>query len=872
MNTSLAKVLKWEKEPVEQNNDIYDLVKRASKVIVPLGPINKFAARNPWVGLEETPFEQVACRFKSTCDVDLLPNDSVLLAAWKNGEIHQEFLEMSLQQWLDFQKLELPRADAERFCRAGLNLENQSAKIKTSPDLKAIVKKLSRFQSQITKKQPVQTYSQRLENMNVEMTTKELNSHVIKWCKLFLDQSHAAWSMPGREEGFYQAWRRLVQYDPSLNKKQRNQLKNLQQEASDALKEALQALEIPNSEIQEYLEAHLLALPGWAGTMLWRSMESLQENSLLMDYLAVRITLEKLLVQPHLPMPKPSREQSVNLESLILSWEDWGNLPIRAWVELSAIEIKARLTLADRFDQVLRNRLWLEAWEKTYENQLMQTINSAKHSKIENEKQVKAQLVFCIDVRSEVFRRKLEAAGPFETLGTAGFFGLPIETSKLGSKHTHHSLPVMFKPQLKVIESSTEPEVKRYQQRKQAGHALRNTFKTMKQNLLSSMLLPEISGPWQSIQTLARSFTPRSAGHLSRKIREKYLNKPSTELSLEHNHTVEAELPIGFTEEQKVQYVQQALTMMGLTEHFAPLVVICGHGSHSKNNPYSSALDCGACGGASSGFNARVLASLCNLHAVRRSLERVGISIPQETVFAAAEHITSLDELRWLYVPPLSNKAKDSLELIKATLPYVRKEANTERIAMLPKVCADKIDPILEAERLASDWSEVRPEWGLARNASFIIGDRKLTKDCHLDGRAFLHNYNWQKDKNGAILEKIITGPTTVAQWINLQYYASTVAPHYYGSGNKVTQTVTSGIGVMQGNGSDLLSGLPWQSVMKSDQESYHAPLRLLVVIQAPKEYIVRVFDQVPDLKRKIQNGWLRLASIDADGNWISWS
>ena len=146
----------------------------------------------------------------------------------------------------------------------------------------------------------------------------------------------------------------------------------------------------------------------------------------------------------------------------------------------------------------------------------------------------------------------------------------------------------------------------------------------MKHNLLSSLLLPEISGPWLSLQTLARSFIPRSAGYTFRKIREKWLRKPSTKLSLDHMQTSETELPVGFSEEEKVYYVRQALKMMGLTDHFAPLVVICGHGSHSTNNPYSSALDCGACGGASRGFNAKVLAALCNLPKVRQDSRNRG--------------------------------------------------------------------------------------------------------------------------------------------------------------------------------------------------------------------------------------------------------
>ena len=167
----------------------------------------------------------------------------------------------------------------------------------------------------------------------------------------------------------------------------------------------------------------------------------------------------------------------------------------------------------------------------------------------------------------------------------------------------------------------------------------------------------------------------------------------------------------------------------------------------------------------------------------------------------------------------------------------------------------------------ARDWAEVRPEWGLAGCRAFIAAPRSRTVGRDLEGRAFLHDYDWRQDQERrfAVLELIMTAPVVVASWISLQYYGSTVAP----AGNKLLHNVVGGIGVFEGNGGLMRAGLPWQSI--HDGEKYiHDPLRLSVCIEAPREAMSDILFRHEGVRALFDNRWLHLFAFDEQGR-LAW-
>lgn len=777
--------------PPRSHATIIAAAQRAARAIPPLWPLASSVAVNPFLGQTGEPLATAAARLRSAAGIALTMPRSWYAQRLHAGDITEEDLQAA---WHD-----APAALRPATVSA---LRHALETVRPAPQAIPTVADLARDASAID-------------------WPGIVDERIGHWAAAYFDQGQALW-VAGQSGGAYSAWRRVATHDltPEIAGLTRfaQQVADAPASAEDAIVEGVARLGLAPDALDGYFHRLLTTLGGWsqvARYRLWQAELSGGTDACITDLLAIRISWEAALLGKFGVAIGPQWRSAI-----------------------AAYATPVAATSDDVVDSILQ-----EAAERAAQRRLHALLASpvsapATHGRM------KVQMAFCIDVRSEVFRRALESldAG-IQTLGFAGFFGLGIGHRRFASDVVEARLPVLLMPALHTCAGEATPSMSESDLAARIAARAKRAWGRFKLAAISSFAFVEATGPIYVAKLLRDGL-----GLARRPAPNDPAPRPAEALDLDTRLTMATRI----------------LKAMSLTTGFARLVVIAGHGANVVNNPHASALHCGACGGYSGEVNARLLAALLNDPEVRTGLAERGIAIPADTLFVGALHDTTTDAVTLYSADHLSPEHAADIDQVARWLHAAGALARGERALRLPRAQHSQ-----DIAPRARDWAELRPEWALAGCHAFIAAPRARTAGRDLAGRAFLHDYDWRRDEGFGVLELILTAPVVVASWISLQYYGSTVAPEVFGAGNKLLHNVTGGIGVVEGNGGLLCGGLPWQSVHDGER-LIHEPLRLSVLIEAPTDAITDILERHPQVRALFDNRWLHLFALDDQGRMAS--
>lgn len=662
---------------------------------------------------------------------------------------------------------------------------------------------------------------------------EEVLEQISHFCAFYLKFPENFNQHTNDDEGFYKAWRASTIADKGMQiltgeKHLHEIFTNLPENIDDLVTNLFHNItdgDVDEQMWNDYVYSLVLDINGWASWLAydeWQAnLNSTKHQHLLKQLVAIKMAWDWVLWQ------------NTKLTDQFL-FNKLNNMFISQLYNTRTLQSQAH-------EEDTYLWVWHTASETKFQTDMHQKLQSAAGQSVE--KPV-LQAVFCIDVRSEQYRKNLEAQHlEIETYGFAGFFGLPIAHTSKGGNRITPQLPGLLKPSLIAQQSVSTSEANNTQ-----THLKKKlSWKLAADSAGSTFGMVESQGLFKVFDLLKQTIFGSTP--------ERVIATKDIDQAWEINSDGNA-----LDTDALASLAKGILTGMGLRQPYAEKVLIVGHGSFSTNNPHASGLDCGACGGQTGEVNALVLCYLLNRDDIREALSLDEIKIPTTTTFVPCLHNTVTDE-----IAVLNTQEGQWLNwLHQATVACQSQRAKTEGIDSTNQW---KIDQILNHK--SKDWAQLRPEWGLANNGAFVVAPRAYTRDVDFEGRSFLHDYDWQTDQDFKILEQIMTAPMIVTNWINLQYYASTTDNQHYGSGNKMLHNVVGGnFGVFEGNGGDLRIGLPQQS-LHDGTKWRHNPVRLNVYLTAPQDAIDEIIQKHEMVKDLITNEWLFLFQWDYATNTI---
>ncbi|MGE0591649.1 MAG: putative inorganic carbon transporter subunit DabA [Vicinamibacterales bacterium] len=711
----------------------------------------------------------------------------------------------------------------------------------------------------------------------------------------FLDHGHARVTLPARDRGFLAAVSALYAAGASAPRAcagaeaAMREVAASGQDADAVIRAVLPGLGVEDDDIEPFVFATALALPGWGG-MFARLERHPGEHPgaqppTLAEFVAVRLLLEREAVRREAArldvpadwrrlrrmMPAPPRRPAV-LDAALLWWvAASAGLDPETVAALGDDELAGLWAACAACPPIERRRLMHEAYERTYRRGILDAF-AARRSlpPTRPDGPPRAQFVFCIDEREESMRRALEEQRQdYVTFGAAGFFGVAIDYQGLYDREPAAHCPVVVTPAHEVHEQAVYSDLGWHATRlrlRDRWHAWERRAASSSRTLSGGAGLSLLLGPLSGLRTMAHVLAPRGASVLAGRVMAAVAPRPSTRLStLRDTHAPygaapggDAGKPVGFSLEESADRVAAVLRGIGLTDGFAPVVVLLGHGSTSLNNPHESAHDCGACGGRRGGANARLLADMANRPDVRAAVTARGVAIPSGTWFVGALHDTADDSVKYYDLDVLPATHVERFEEVYQALERARRESARERCRRFDDVPLDVTadEALRRVEARTTHLAQPRPEYGHCTNAICFVGRREVIRGLHLDRRAFLVSYDPPGDTGNAVLERTLAAVGPVGAGISLEYYFSAVDNETFGCGTKLPHNVTGLIGVMNGHQSDLRTGLPLQMV------EIHEPMRLLLIVEATPAALLAVASRQPEVAELVTNAWVQLVSM----------
>ena len=894
------------------NDPVARALVRAAGVLPDQGPIGVFVHHNTLHAYQHLPFHQGVQEGADALGAEPYLTLPVFRAAYRDGRVEDEDVRTEIVRALGPAGTEpilgtltraglwhlLMTSTADTTDAAGLAYTVHAGVARECEDLplwRACLARAARgpaFEPQDTRR--FRRHRDVLVARGAEDTDVTVHGELIRLSSGFLDHGHAPMTLPHRDRGFLAAVAALYAGGATAPRGCRGVERDMSAVAGGGLGApglicaAIEALGVRGADVEPFVFATAMALPGWAG-MFSRFERHPAEHAgeaapTLADFLAVRLLLERRAVEhacrslgvdvewprlramaPALP-PRPAI-----LDASLLWWAAGAGSLGPSDIESLADADLARLWNGCRSCPALvRRRVFHEAFERTYRRWILDAVAARRALRAQwPSERPRAQFVFCIDEREESIRRAIEEQHlGYVTYGAAGFFGVAIDYQGLYDREPAAHCPVVVTPGHEVYEQPIYTDLGWHGLRQRARDrwlAWERRAAVSSRTLSGGAGLSLLLGPASAAKTLAQVLAPRSFSQVSERMKAAVAPRPSTRLSALRDGSPAEEgstrKPIGFSLSEAADRVTAVLRNIGLTHDFAPVVVFLGHGSTSLNNPHESAHDCGACGGRRGGANARLVADMANRPDVRDAVRQRGIDIPADTWFVGALHDTADDSVKYYDLDGLPPSHADRFDAAAHALDVARRESARERCRRFDDapLTITPDDALRHVEQRSTLLAQPRPEYGHCTNAICIVGRRSTTRGLHLDRRAFLVSYEPSQDQGDAILERILAAVGPVGAGISLEYYFSAVDNETFGCGTKLPHNVTGLIGVMNGHLSDLRTGLPLQMI------EIHEPMRLLLIVEATPAALLAVASRQAEVAELVVNGWVQLVSLDPE-------